>query len=351
METTGIYIHIPFCRRTCFYCHFAKQAHDESLVYKYMAALVEEIRLAGNNSLPIDTIYIGGGSPSLLTGSQTAALLAAINHNFKLADEVEITMEMNPEDVTAGQLNFLKHLGVNRLSIGVQSFNPEDLDYLRRSHDAEQSLAAMEVALETGFTNLNVDFIISLPHHTRKHLESSFSILDSHPVPHVSAYILEGVEEGEDRQDRDVELYHFTREQLIGRGYEHYEISNFSKPGQSSSHNMKYWTGKPYIGLGLSAAGYPDGKDTKNTEDLEEYFSKIQDNQLPRGPVTAPDPAIRDIITGLRLPEGLPAEHFKHHQKPLDFLLENNFLVKSNGHIAVPPDKLLLLNEILSYFL
>jgi oxygen-independent coproporphyrinogen-3 oxidase len=350
MEHAGIYIHFPFCKRTCFYCHFTKQAFDSSLADRYIEALVKEIRLSRNNNYRLDTIYMGGGSPSLLNEGQTAAILDAIGGNFELAEEVETTVEMNPEDVTVEKLRFLKRLGVNRLSIGAQSFNRADLDYLRRTHGVEQSLAAVELALTHGFSNINADFIISLPHQTRQSLEAGLLTLGRYHIPHVSAYILEGVDEGEERHDRDHELYFFTREQLLNRGYIHYEISNFSKPGFQSRHNLKYWTDKSYIGVGLSAAGYENGADYKNTVDLRDYFAKIAASRLPRGEVSAPDVSLRKIITGLRLLEGIPRDHFSNHQDPLEFLLSDGFLVETNGNIAVSPQKLLLLNEILSYF-
>ena len=351
MQEIGIYVHIPFCRRTCFYCHFCKQAYDSGLVEKYVEALVTEIRLRANPEYLVDSLYLGGGSPSLLNQRQIAAITQAVRENFKLDRGIEYTMEMNPEDVSPDQLRYLKVIGVNRLSLGTQSFIQVDLDYLKRTHQVRQSRQAVEYALEAGFSNLNLDFIISLPTQTRETLRENFSLLTAYDIPHVSAYLLEEVEESEAKYARDHDLYFFTREFLLGLGYTHYEVSNFSAPGLQARHNRKYWENKVYIGAGLSASGYEQGLDYKNTSDFNDYFEKIAHHQLPRGEENRPDLEERRIVMGLRLLAGIPAAYFKKYPQPLDFLVTGGFLIRSGKRIAVNPGKILLLNEILAYFL
>ena len=202
MKKTGIYIHIPFCKRTCFYCHFVKHKYNNVLVEKYIDALVKEIRLSSNHDYVIDSIYIGGGSPSLLNERQISAVIASVYENFNVDKTVESTIEMNPEDVSNDKLQFLKETRINRLSIGTQSFLKKDLDYLQRTHTVHQSIKAIEQTLAAGFDNINIDFIISLPTQTKKSLEGSFAILKDYEIPHISAYILEEVEEGE-RKDAE----------------------------------------------------------------------------------------------------------------------------------------------------
>ena len=350
MKKTGIYIHIPFCKRKCFYCHFVKHRYNNTLLNKYMDALVKEIRLNSNPDYVIDSLYIGGGSPSLLNEHQTSAVIDSVYRHFKIDKTLECTIEANPEDLTGDKLRFYKENRINRLSIGAQSFVQKDLDYLQRTHSHNQSLKAVELALETGFSNINVDFIISLPTQTRKTLEDNFSILKNRDIPHISAYILEGVEEGEGKDARDNDLYFFTGETLRQMGYIHYEVSNFSKPGYRSGHNLKYWQNKSYIGIGLSASGYEDGLDYKNTANVKEYFEKIHENTLPRTEIKPTEPALRRIVMGLRLLDGIPAVYFAGYKKEVEFLLANRLLIRKEDKIAVNPHKILLLNEILTYF-
>jgi oxygen-independent coproporphyrinogen-3 oxidase len=350
-QKIGIYIHIPFCKRGCFYCHFFKRGYDPDLVDKYTRAVAAEIRLRTNPGYVVDSIYIGGGSPSLLQERLVAVVMGAVNDHFKMAPSVECSLEANPEDVSENKLRCWKELGINRLSIGTQSFIQEDLNYLKRTHDVSQSLKAIENALKMGFSNINTDFIISLPTQTRETLKDTFSVLKNYHIPHVSAYLLEEVEESEEKSTRDNDLYFFTRDFLGQLGYIHYEVSNFSRTGFQSRHNLKYWKNESYIGIGLSAAGYENGSDYKNTIDFDEYFEKINQGKLPQVEIDASDDNVRAIVMGLRLLEGISIDYFNDCPEELEFLLSNGFLVRRDGRIAVNPGKLLLLNEILIYFL
>lgn len=347
---TGLYIHIPFCKRTCFYCHFVKTKYDSAMTSRYVDALATEITLKKNSGLLIDSIYFGGGSPSLLSENQLTTIMDAVHRNFKVAEDVETTLEVNPDDVDVSSLRMLKRAGINRLSIGTQSFLAGDLDYLKRTHSAGQSLSAVENALNEGFDNLNIDYIISLPGQTAESLRENFQLLERLPIPHISAYILEGVIEGEEKNERDHELYFFTKQQLNDLGYEHYEVSNYSKPGSRSRHNLKYWTGKSYLAVGLSASGYEGGRDYKNVDDFDIYFQKIAEGSLPLQRMEPPDIDLRRIIMGLRLLEGIPVRYFESFGEPLNFLESNGILIRRKGNIAVEPEKILMLNEILTYF-
>lgn len=355
MEDKGIYIHIPFCKRKCFYCHFVKDKYDTERVEKYTDALVNEFRIKANfnntnNKIDIiDTIYIGGGSPSLLNEGQMSKIVEGIYKYFSIDDNVEFTIEVNPEDVTPDKLKALKNVGINRLSIGTQSFIPGDLQYLKRPHSVQQSLAAIEGAFDAGFTNINIDFIISLPTQTKETLAANFSILERYHIPHISAYILEDVEEGEEKNERDEKLYFFTVNYLRKLGYIQYEVSNFSKKGFQCKHNLKYWENKDYMGVGLSASGYENGQDYKNTENIEEYFEKINTGCLPRAEIKRHDVHFRRIMMGLRLLGGINAKHFDSYPGELKLMMDNGFLIRRGDKIAVPPKKILLLNEILTY--
>lgn len=350
MKKIGIYIHIPFCKRKCFYCHFVKYSYNEPLIEQYIHASIQEIKLRANTGYVVDTVYIGGGSPSLLLPGQLAAIMDSLSGNFNLAEDIEFTMELNPEDVTPQKLQSYKELGINRLSIGTQSFLDEDLHYLRRTHDGAQSLEAIETTLNRGFDNLNIDFIISLPTQSKKSLEQNFKLLQQYDIPHISAYILEEVEEGDRKNSRDHDLYFFTRRYLEGLGYRHYEVSNYSKPGFASKHNLKYWRNHEYIGIGLSASGFEKGVDYRNISQLKSYFKSIADGDLPHKETEKPDLNLRRVVMGLRLLEGIPKSCFETFDEPLTFLLSHGMLVSKGGNIAIHPDKMLLLNEILTYF-
>jgi oxygen-independent coproporphyrinogen-3 oxidase len=351
MEKIGIYIHIPFCKRGCFYCHFFKREYDPDLVEKYTRALIEEIRLRSNPGYVVDSIYIGGGSPSLLKELQVAAVLGAVKNYFKMEPSVECTLEVNPKDVTESKLHYWKDMGINRLSIGTQSFVREDLNFLNRNHNVSQSIKTIENALNMGFYNINTDFIISLPTQTRETLKGNFSVLKNYNIPHVSVYLLEEIEESEEKSVRDNDLYFFTRDFLSQLGYTHYEISNFSKPEFQSHHNLKYWKNESYIGVGLSAASYENGLDYKNTIDFDDYFEKINQRKPPQAEIDVSSLKVRPIVAGLRLMEGISIDYFGDSQEELAFLLSNGLLVHRDSRIAVNPQKLLLLNEILTYFM
>jgi oxygen-independent coproporphyrinogen-3 oxidase len=282
---------------------------------------------------------------------QAAAVVGAVKDHFKIESSVECTMEVNPEDVSQSKLRCWKEIGINRLSIGTQSFVREDLNYLKRTHNVSQSIKAVENALKMGFSNINTDFIISLPTQTRETLKDNFSMLKKYNIPHVSAYLLEEVEESEEKSARDNDLYFFTRDFLRQMGYTHYEVSNFSRAGFQSRHNLKYWKNAAYIGAGLSAAGYENGLDYKNTIDFDDYFEKINQRKLPQVEIDAFALNVRPIVMGLRLLEGIAIDYFSDSRGELDFLLSNGLLVRRDCRIGVNPGKLLLLNEILTYFM
>ena len=390
MKKAGLYIHFPFCRRSCFYCHFFKKAYDKDLVDRYIKYLLEEIRLRKNHELALDTVYVGGGSPSLLKSWQLQSILESVTSNFHLAANAEITLEANPEDVSAQELRIYRSLGVNRLSLGVQSFQESDLSVLKRTHTADQAYKNLTNAIEAGFANISIDLIIGLETQTPRSLENNFKVIEKFMPPHLSVYILEGVPSkrpprggvpskrpplggvpskrpplggvpskrlplggvpSSENDDRDAGLYFHARASLLTLGYQHYEVSNYCLPGKASRHNLKYWQNQPYIGLGASAAGYLDGRDYKNFPDLKKYFAALDHGLLPKQKTAPLRPALRRVITGLRLLDGIPASAFKPFPDTTDFLLTESFLVRHGRNLAVPPEKILLLNEILGYFI
>ncbi|MCP4148266.1 MAG: radical SAM family heme chaperone HemW [bacterium] len=362
MQPTGIYIHIPFCKRECYYCHFTKTKYHAETLHRYTKALINEIGLSSTGKKQnADSIYIGGGSPSLLEEARLTEITAALYERFTILENTEFTIEANPEDLNKERLDTFKKIGINRLSIGTQSFTPADLTLLRRTHSAARSLSAVRAALEAGFTNINIDFIIGLPSQTKTTLMQNLSELNQLEIPHVSAYLFEAPENTPETSmgiERDNRHYFFTKEVLETIGYSHYEVSNYSRAAGTGSrkrsfqskHNLKYWHNESYTGFGLSASGYEEGEDYKNTTDFSSYFKAIENHRLPRQESSRGNPELRRIIMGLRLLEGLPERYFENYREQLDLLLPEKILILKDGRIAVNPQKILLLNEILSEF-
>jgi oxygen-independent coproporphyrinogen-3 oxidase len=360
LNKTGLYIHFPFCRRACYYCHFFKKKYARNLVDIYIKNLLKEIRLRKDHEQFLDTIYFGGGSPSLLDTPQLGTIMTAVASNFSLAKNAEITLEANPEDVTKQQLKEFHGLGINRLCIGVQSFQENDLRCLKRNHSAAQAVQAITMARNTGFANISIDLIIGLESQTTKSMELNFRAIEKFKPAHLSIYILEGVPSKRpplgggprsENNDRDAKLYFQARQSLLDLDYEHYEVSNYCLPGSASRHNLKYWQNKPYIALGPSAAGFLEGRDYRNCFDLNKYYAALEQGKLPQTRIKQLDPNLRRIITGLRLLDGIPASAFKSFPAPTDFLLSEGFLVRRGRNLTVPHSKILLLNDILTYFL
>ncbi|MBN2345037.1 MAG: radical SAM protein, partial [Candidatus Aminicenantes bacterium] len=193
MKPAGLYLHFPFCRRACFYCHFFKKAHRPERVEDYLAQLRQEMRLRRDPGLAVNTVYFGGGSPSLLNAGQVSRLLETAAKHFAVDSRSEVTLEANPEDLFPARLRELRRAGINRLSIGAQSFQDRDLRFLKRNHDAARSIRALEAARETGFANTGMDLMIGLPTQSTKSMEANFRTIAALRPAHVSAYILEGV--------------------------------------------------------------------------------------------------------------------------------------------------------------
>ncbi len=351
MKNLGLYIHYPFCKRVCYYCHFTKQTFDKELSKKYIAFLLKELELKGDKNKIIDTIYFGGGSPGLIGKDNITEILKTISDFYTLSNNIEITIEINPEDADADKLRFFKRIGFNRISIGTQSFNSDDLKYLKRNHSAELSLSVIDNVKTAGFTNISTDFIIGLPTQSKETLVHGFNIVKQFDIPHLSVYVLEGVKEENDNENKlDEYLYFQTEAILKNLEYSRYEVSNYSIINYESRHNSKYWENKEYIGVGLSASGYESGIDYKNTENLGEYFDLIKVRKLPIKEKSQIIKMDRQIITGLRTSKGVKTNHFKQHQNTLKMLLKEQILIENNGYISIKSDKILLLNEILTYF-
>lgn len=283
---TGIYIHIPFCASRCIYCGFYSTVKRE-LRQQYADALCREMAMRTTGDT-ISTAYLGGGTPSQLTIGQLQQLFDALYNIYKVADNAEVTIEVNPDDVTAELATELTQLPVNRVSMGVQTFDNERLRFLRRRHTSEQAIQAFSRLRKAGFNNISIDLMYGFPDETAADWQHDIDAAIALGAEHVSAYCL-SIEEGTPLHRMNIEaadeeteraMYYTLIDRLDAAGYEHYEISNFARPGYRSRHNSSYWTDIPYIGLGAAAHSY-DGRYRRwNPSDLQLYVNSIHDGKL-----------------------------------------------------------------------
>ncbi|MFP4065670.1 MAG: radical SAM family heme chaperone HemW [Bacteroidales bacterium] len=297
----GIYIHIPFCRQPCHYCnfHFMASTRDKDA---YLKALLHEMALQrdffdlkeqGRNFSGVKTVYVGGGTPSVLSASELSLLFEGLSRHFSMEGMTEVTLEANPDDLSKQKLRELRQLPVNRLSIGVQSFFPEDLHYMNRVHSPSQAWSSVQNAREAGFDNISVDLIYGTPTLTDANWNENLHRLAMDGIPHISAYALT-VEPGTPlahfirkgkaqpvSEEQSARQFEIMKDVLEAYGYRHYEISNFSFPGRESRHNMAYWTGLPYLGLGTSAHSFISGKRSWNVSNISQYTAALSEGVIP----------------------------------------------------------------------
>ncbi len=267
MKKAGIYIHIPFCIKKCAYCDFYSVAYDEHTANNYVDALINELSLFERRE--IDTIYFGGGTPSLLASEQVSRILSAINDRMAVCDGAELTLEANPATANRQKLSELRSVGINRLSVGIQSTDEQALKALGRLHTKNDAFSFIDDARSVGFDNISADIMLALPKDSREKTIKTVKEISSLPLRHISAYLLKIMEntpfyqstpEGIPCDDEQAALYELCCETLEEKGFKQYEISNFAKAGYESRHNLKYWNCEDYIGLGAAAHSCLDGK-------------------------------------------------------------------------------------------
>jgi len=318
----GIYIHIPFCRKACHYCNFHFSTSPK-LQANFVEALLTEISLQKHFlKEPVSTIYLGGGTPSILESTTIDLILQTIKTNFSVEAGAEITLEANPDDISIEKLTGWLSIGINRLSIGIQSFFEEDLVWMNRAHNAKQALRSVELARREGFDNLTIDLIYGTPTLTNDRWLQNLQKAISLQVPHLSCYALTVepktalhalIEKNKVANvDTDKQAVHF--ELLVAEtekhGYEQYEISNFAKPGFRSRHNSSYWQGKPYLGLGPSAHSFNGVSRQWNVANNALYINSLQNGTLrfEKEELTKTNRFNEYVMTSLRTIEGLSIE-------------------------------------------
>ncbi len=339
MKPMGIYIHIPFCAKKCEYCDFVSFAGKEEKMLAYTESLRKELEMVGKQNaqdqqegkddlLEIETIYLGGGTPSFLPAEEIQKMLATIQENFVLKKGCEITIEVNPGTITKEKLVAYQEAGINRLSIGLQAIQEHVLNVIGRIHDYQKFEETYQMARELGFQNINVDLMIGLPKQNVVDVEKSVEKVISLNPEHISVYSLiveEGTKLAQEIQEGSLILpkeeterkeYWTVKKMLEEAGYVHYEISNFAKPGKASRHNTDCWSQKEYMGFGIAAHSYTDGIRYSNTEDLEKYITNIQkdkaeDNFIFHEKQDTEAQMKEYMLLGLRKIQGVEISKFK----------------------------------------
>src|SRR5262245_58209197 len=378
----GIYIHIPFCATRCHYCNFATGGYESELARRYTAAVREEIGRADVSSDPmmrrvmrrVDTIYFGGGTPTTLTVGQISSLIEACRREFDVAPDSEITAEANPGSISQNYLAELRSAGVNRLSFGVQSFDDGERRMIGRTHSGEEAREADGTARDAGYANVSIDLIAGLPEQKmetwRRNLEEAFTLAPDH----LSVYLLElykdapllhRIDRGELRavdDDLTVAMYFALTDEAERRGFEHYEISNWARPGSESRHNLKYWTGAPYWAFGVSAAGYDGQARWSNTRNIHEYLAKIESGQTAeasRIELEDDDRQSENLFLRLRLKDGVDLdEHLRRfgvnalerYRDEIERLREAGLVELGENRLKISRAGAVLANEVFAAF-
>ncbi len=315
----GIYIHIPFCKQKCSYCDFHFSTTYHSYRKEMIENIVSEIEERKSELNHIETIYFGGGTPSLLEANELNSILQSIYTHFSVDEEAEITLEANPDDITIEKLKFWRKYGINRLSIGLQSFKSFDLKWMNRAHNVEEAENCIELAQQEGYLNLTVDLIYGLPQLTLDEWQHHIQKLINLKVPHISAYCLtvekqtalsNWVKNGKikpAKEEEQSQQFELLSQLLQKNGYEQYEISNFCLPNYESKHNSSYWKGKHYIGIGPSAHSF-NGKERRwNIANNQIYIKKKSQNEVyfEKENLSPKDNFNELILTGLRSKYGV----------------------------------------------
>lgn len=369
----GIYIHIPFCKQKCSYCDFHFSTTFSSYRDALVQTLVQEIeqRKIELSEKTLSSIYFGGGTPSLLNEHELQLLMQAIYKNYAVADHPEITLEANPDDISNSNLNVWNNAGINRLSIGLQSFREEDLTWMNRAHTAREALTCIPRAQDAGFENLSIDLIYGLPNFTLSDWEKAVKQAVQLQVPHISAYCLtveektalnKWVKEGKltpAGEDTQSEQFLLLSTFLQDESYEHYEISNFAKAGYRAVHNSNYWTGERYVGIGPSAHSFDGSMRRWNIANNTRYIQLFQQNEtyFETEKLSKKDRWNELLLTGLRTSMGVRLDQLSKlypldetFQQRVNFYLDQEMMNKDMDRLVLSPKGRLQADHIASEF-
>lgn len=324
----GLYIHIPFCKKKCYYCDFSSYSGMEDYWEPYVDAVVNELAMKASEykNPVIDTVFIGGGTPSLIPQKLIWKLLNAVHKYYRINQGYENTIEANPGTLSDDKLQAYKEFGINRISIGLQACQDDLLNRIGRIHSHKDFLSSVELAQKYGFKNINADIIFGIPDQSFNQWQETIETIVSLDIPHVSCYSLiieedtmfgkmkKNGELSEPDEDLDREMYYYAVETLAQRGFIHYEISNFAKPNHICRHNMNYWRRGHYIGAGAGAHSFIDNRRFANTSDVVTYIDGVKDEELQLSEsydLDTEDAIEEFIFLGIRLEEGIDLAHIE----------------------------------------
>lgn len=342
MKKLGLYIHIPFCDRICNYCDFTAFQGANSKIKEYVEALKKEIELKGNKNFLIDSIFIGGGTPSFIDGKYIFEILEKVKENFTVLDNIEISIETNPKTFDEKKLEYYKSAEINRVSIGVQSFNDKILKELGRNHNSKEALESIELVKKFGF-DINLDLIFGYQSQTIEDILYDLEMVKNINPEHISYYALIIEEKTKFKalqnagklnfldEETERKMYHLIVEKLEEMGMNQYEVSNFAKVGKESVHNKKYWNCKEYLGLGISAHSYLNDERFSNTVNLSKYIKELHNGNIPvdfREKLDMPTKKFEYIIMNMRLKEGFLISDYNR-------LFESNFLEENKKAVKI----------------
>jgi oxygen-independent coproporphyrinogen-3 oxidase len=385
---SGIYISVPFCRSKCTYCNFASGVFSAGQMGRYVERLIEDMRTFCDYAIKmgaqipdaVDSIYLGGGTPSLLPADELKKLFFALRQEFKVLPKAEVTVECAPGTLTDPIIHTLTTRGVNRVSLGVQSFVDQEAASVARLHTREKTLSDIERLRKAGISNINVDLIAGLPHQTRESWEYSLQQTIATGVPHVSVYMLEVDEDSRlgreliaggtkyhahfvPDDDMTADFYERACERLNAAGIAQYEISNFAREGFESRHNLKYWTRQPYLGFGVDAHSMLPSRNAQaesvrlaTTDDYDRFFVAADFKASP----VSPEQALEEsFFLGLRLNRGVDLGHLREQfgdaaekfESIIDELVEDSLLIRTGGNLRLTNRGRLLSNEVFGRFI
>ncbi|QKY69506.1 radical SAM family heme chaperone HemW [Lentibacillus sp. CBA3610] len=376
MKAQSVYIHIPFCQQICHYCDFTKFFYDEKLATEYIEALSNEVdtQVHGTKNR-VNTIFIGGGTPTALNMEQLRSLLQLIDDKFDVAHCIEFTIEANPGDFDEDKIKLLRAFGVNRISLGVQVFDDAMLEELGRLHKVKDVYRSIDLLQQNGFGNISLDLIYALPKQTVEHFRRSLNEAVAFNLPHYSTYALQiepktvfyqRYKKGKlhrPPQEEEVEMYAILKDTMRSKGIQQYEISNFAKPGYESRHNQVYWNNEHYYGFGAGAHGYLPGERTGNIRPLPAYIKKAKEDGHPvlnTEAIGIREMVEEEMFLGLRRMEGINTNQFyekfgfpyeKLYKERIAYLINKGWLEENGENIQLTDQGVLFGNDVFEQFL
>lgn len=375
MKKLGIYIHIPFCKKKCNYCDFYSIKWSDEVENRYINALIKEIKSCNDMNYIVDTIFIGGGTPTIIKPENMGKIINEIKNIFIVDEQSEISMEANPNTLTIENLSIYKKIGINRLSIGVQSLNDEILRKIGRLHNSDEAIEAIERAKSYGYEDLNVDVMFNIPGQTVADIENTIAKIIEHDVKHISFYSLK-LEKGTPmylmekdnkiilpEEDIEREMYYAGRSIMEKNGVVQYEISNFAKESFECNHNLKYWNQEEYLGFGPSAHSFLNNKRFSNPSDIKLYCNNAEKNIFNKTIEEVLDEnalIFEYIMLKLRLTNGLDIIKFKQkfnidfnnkYEKQIEYLLNNKLLEYFENNIKLTKKGMDISNFVFEEFM